>query len=97
MLKNKIHKISEEEKQEIVDNLLQNGKIQVGQLINYEYFQGLYQPYAKQMSESEFASLLDINYTNYKSVKSRRNKCKSVSRYCKKSYIYIKKRKQVLQ
>ena len=72
----RIEKISEEKKQEIIEELLNSGKVKPGQSINYEYFKELYEPHKEQMAELEFAELLGISYRNYMNIKHRGIKTK---------------------
>ncbi|MBQ3145467.1 MAG: hypothetical protein IJB90_02685, partial [Clostridia bacterium] len=76
VLRERIEKISEEEKQEIIEELLNSGKVKPGQSINYEYFKELYEPHKEQMAELEFAELLGISYRNYMNIKHRGIKTK---------------------
>ena len=72
----RIEKISEEEKQEIIEELLNSGKVKPGQSINYEYFKELYEPHKEQMAELEFAKMLGISYGNYMMFKNKGKRAK---------------------
>ena len=67
-------KISEEEKEKVIEKLLKGSKVKAGQLIDYECFKKMYEPYKEKMNEVEFADLLGINYANFISMKNGRNK-----------------------
>ena len=69
ILKEKVKKVTEEEKEEIRGEVLK--KVKAGQLINYAEFLELYEPYKGKLSEVEFATILDISYYNIKQIKSR--------------------------
>ncbi len=73
ILKEEIVILTEEEKCEIIEKLMQDKDIELkaGDLIDYECFLGLYKRYGKNMSESEFAKLLDIKYKNYQNLKNK--------------------------
>ena len=62
ILKSKTN-LSKEEKELIIKEVLT--KTRAGQSINYNQFINLYQPYKSKISESEFASLLEIASYNF--------------------------------
>ena len=78
ILKESKSPISEEEKELIIEELLREGKIKPGQLINYEEFKKIYDTYRDKLSEQDFAEILEINITTYRNIKSRRIKNKSI-------------------
>ena len=67
-------KLTEEEQDEIRQEILK--QIKEGQLIKYSELLELYKPYKERISEIDFAKLLGINYSNYKSVRNRGTKAK---------------------
>ena len=73
-----IKKTTKEEKEVIIQELLKEEKVKPGQLINYEYFKKIYEPYSTKMSEKDFAEILEINITSYRNIKNRRIKNRSV-------------------
>lgn len=58
------------ENEKIVNELLDSKKVKAGQSINYTQFLELYEPYKNEMSEKEFAYILEVNDTNYNNMKS---------------------------
>ena len=50
----------DKEKDEIGKEILK--QVSIGQLINYEDFKKLYEPYKLRITEVEFASILGISY-----------------------------------
>ena len=76
IIKERIEKVSEQEKEHIISELLKRGKLKSGQLINYEYFKELYEPYQEKMKETEFADILGISYDNYYTIKYKCTKTK---------------------
>ena len=79
VLKDRLVKLSEEKKKEIIEQLISRNKIKPGQLIDYEEFLKLYESYKELMSEHDFAEILGISYGNYNNIK-KRNKGKSIKR-----------------
>ena len=67
-------KLTEEEQEEIRQEILK--QVKEGQLIKYSELLELYKPYKERISEIDFAKLLGINYSNYKSVRNRGTKAK---------------------
>ena len=67
-------KLTEEEQDEIRQEILK--QIKEGKLIKYSELLELYKPYKERISEIDFAKLLGINYSNYKSVRNRGTKAK---------------------
>ena len=63
-----------EEQEEIKKEILK--QVKEGQLIKYSELLELYKPYKERISEIDFAKLLGINYSNYKSVRNRGTKAK---------------------
>ena len=90
ILKEKIEKVTEEEKEKIVEELLRSSKLKSGQLIDYTYFKQIYEPYKEKMGEVEFASILGISYTNYFNLKNFRNRAKLIDYREKKKVNRIK-------
>ena len=76
VLKDRIEKTGEKEKNEIIEELLNSGKVKPGQFINYQYFKELYEPHREKMAEKEFASLLGISYSNYRNLKNKGTRAK---------------------
>ena len=74
ILKEKIAKISEEEKKEIKEKILK--KVKPGQAINYEEFLKLYEPYKMKLSEVEFAKILGISNANFNMIKNQGQRAK---------------------
>ena len=74
VLKRAFLKISDEEKEKIEREILK--QVSIGQLINYEDFKKLYEPYKLRITEVEFASILGISYTNYMNVRSKGKRAK---------------------
>ena len=74
VLKRAFLKISDEEKEKIEREILK--QVSIGQLINYEDFKKLYEPYKSRITEVEFASILGISYTNYMNVRSKGKRAK---------------------
>lgn len=68
VLKDKFGEVSRERKEEIIEEL--KAKALTEQIIEYETFLNLYRDYATEMSESDFAKLLGIGYTNYLKIKN---------------------------
>ena len=62
-------KLSEKEKEKIKKEIIK--KVKEGQLINYEKYLELYEPYKEKISEVDFASILGISYSSYQSIKNR--------------------------
>ena len=60
VFKSMLQTISEEEKEEIKREVLK--QVKIGQSINYEEFQNLYNSYKKKLTEVDFAHILEINY-----------------------------------
>lgn len=69
ILKEEKREITKERKAEIVKELKEKGY--ENELINYEQFLSLYKPFSEEMSEKDFAYLLDITDTNYKNMKNK--------------------------
>ena len=69
VLKGKIAKISEEEKEKIREEVLK--KVKLGQTINYEKFKELYEPYERKLTQIEFAKILGISESNFRSMKNK--------------------------
>ena len=61
----------EQEKERIIQELLNSNKIKPGQSIDYKYFLKLYKPYKNLMREIDFAQILGINYFNHHTLKNR--------------------------
>ncbi len=70
ILKFKLNEVSEERKRKIVEELSNKGY--KGKSISYEKFKELYEPHKKEIGEKEFARMLDVEYSNYKALKSGR-------------------------
>ena len=51
-------------------------KVQVEQLITYQEFLELYEPYKEEISEIEFAEILGISYGNYLTIKNKETRAK---------------------
>lgn len=64
------------EKEEIIMELLANKMVKTGQLISYAEFIKLYEPYKNKMSEQDFALTLDISITSYRRIKYSESKAK---------------------
>ena len=62
------------EQEEIKKEVLK--QVKVGQLITYIEFLELYKPYAKRMSEIDFANILGINYRNYQKMRTQGTRTK---------------------
>ena len=76
ILKSMIPKISDEEKEKIINDLIENNKIIPGKLINYKYFQEIYKPYSNLFSEVQFSKLLQIEYHNFTNLKYNKTNAK---------------------
>ncbi len=62
----KFHRTSDEEIDLIILDILT--KINPGQFVNYEQFKKLYEPYNAKIGVMEFASILEISYSNLKRI-----------------------------
>lgn len=87
VLKRITAKLGEEERTKIIEELLDNGKISPGQMINYSYFLELYKPYIDKMKESDFAKILGISYCAYENIKCQRKRNTKVYDYRDKEKI----------
>ena len=67
-------KISEERKEEIIDNLKEEGY--TNKFISYEELKNLYEPHKLEMKEQDFAEILGISIWNYYNMKSGRTRAK---------------------
>ena len=76
ILKSLIPNISDEEKEKIINELVENNKIIPGKLINYEYFKELYKPYKEILSEVQFANLLQLSYDTFTNLKFKETNAK---------------------
>ena len=85
ILKEREEKISEEEKEQIIKELLSTKKVRVGQSISYAQLLELYKPYKEKLNEQDFARILGIKYGNYITMKNRRNKSKNIKRKKRKN------------
>ena len=77
ILKERRVKISEEEREEIIEELIRTQKVRVGQSIDYAQFLELYEPYKEKLNEQEFAEILGISYPNYMGIKHQGKKAKT--------------------
>ena len=68
ILKFKLNEVSNERKRKIVEELSNKGY--KGKSISYEEFKELYEPCKKEITEKEFAKILDIKDFNYHNLKS---------------------------
>ena len=69
VLKSEQRSIKLEDKEKIKEEVLK--KVKPGQLINYKEFLSLYKSYKDKLSEVEFANILNINYSNYNSMRKK--------------------------
>ena len=66
-------------------------KVQIGQLINYDEFLELYEPYKRKLSEIDFAGILGISYGNYMNIKNKNQR----ARIFKKKYVNISEEEKI--
>lgn len=90
MEKNHISK----EKEIIIESILHSKKVRAGQLINYEEFLELYEPYKDKISEKYFSSILGINPSNYRHMKTEKRKVTILK--SKKVKIEDKRKEQII-
>lgn len=60
-----------EEHEKIVNELLQNNIIKPGQRLSYKSFLEIFDKYKDEIQENELASLLEISYSNYLTIKNK--------------------------
>ena len=82
VLKSEQRSIKLEDKEKIKEEVLK--KVKPGQLINYKEFLSLYKSYKDKLSEVEFANILNINYSNYNSMRKKRYTSKVIKKWAKK-------------
>lgn len=83
ILKSHVKILSKEEKENIVKELLSNYKVTPAALISYSFFSELFEPYKEKLSEDEFAKLLEISGSNFRSFKYQGSKAKILKSYKK--------------
>ena len=87
------------EKDEILENIIKKYNLKKAQAIDYAFFNQMYQEYKDQMSDQEFAELLQISkvaYQNFKS-DSKKNPNRMIIILKDRNLSEVEKQKNVLQ